>query len=547
MTDLRRGLLGLALALLTLGVYAPTLSYGFVELDDSLYVTGNRHVQGGLSWEGFDWAWRARVASNWHPLTLLSHMLDWELWGGDAFGHHLGNLLLHLANVGLVFAVLRRMTGADGESAAVAALFAVHPAHVESVAWISERKDVLAAFFFLLALAAWLGYVRRPAALRYLLVVLAFAAALLAKPMAVTFPCVLLLLDYWPLRRLVSAESPRRERWRLAVEKLPLFAMAAVASAVTVVAQRSALGSLEAVPLPLRGANALVSYVVYLGKILWPRHLAVFYPLPPSVAAWKAALAGALLSALTALAVLARRRSPWLLIGWLWFVGMLVPVIGLVQVGRQAMADRYTYLPSLGIFLALAWEVPARLRGWKWRPRLRTAAAVVALAGLLLLAGVARAQVETWRDSLTLFRHALAVTEGNYLAAFKVASLLTRLDRREEAERYYREALRMGPGMLATVETYGRSLVRWGRPAEAVPLLRRATELQPKSAGLHAELGDVLAELGEVAQARVELRRALELDPRLAAARRSLRDLEDGGERSPTGGRGQAPPLRPSD
>ncbi|MGH9361727.1 MAG: tetratricopeptide repeat protein, partial [Thermoanaerobaculia bacterium] len=353
----------LGLALLTVLVFAPVVRHDFVSLDDPAYVTGNAQVRRGLTAEGFRWAWGNEVAGNWHPLTMLSHMLDAELHGLDPGGHHLTSLLLHAANAVLLFVLLRRLTGAAGRSAAVAALFAVHPLHVESVAWIAERKDVLSAFFFFLALLAWSGYARRPSSWRYLLALLAFALGLLAKPMVVTLPLVLLLLDVWPLGRLPLAAAAERRRalGPLLREKLPFVLLALGAAAVALVTQREAMSPLAALSLGRRIANALLAYAAYLSDTVWPRGLAVFYPLPGALPAWRVALAAVLLAALTALALARLHRSPWLAVGWLWFVGMLLPVIGLLQVGSQARADRYTYLPSIGLFVALVWEVAARV------------------------------------------------------------------------------------------------------------------------------------------------------------------------------------------
>ncbi len=347
----------------------------------------------------------AKVASNWHPLTMLSHTLDCQLYGLAPAGHHATSLLLHLANVLLLFEVLRRMTGAVGRSAAVAALFAVHPTHVESVAWIAERKDVLSALFWILAMGAWARYARQPSAGRYGLVALLMILGLMAKPMVVTLPFALLLLDLWPLGR-------RPLGWkRLILEKLPLLALSAVSSVITIRYQEASLAPLDVVPWSLRAANALVAYAAYLGKLFWPTHLAVFYPIPLAIPAWKVLGAALPLIAITALALWRARREPWLLIGWLWFLGTLVPVIGLVQVGRQAMADRYLYLPSVGLFLVIVWALAELLK--ERRAALATAAGLV----ILLLAAITWVQIGYWADSVTLFRHALAATDdGNYLA-----------------------------------------------------------------------------------------------------------------------------------
>jgi tetratricopeptide (TPR) repeat protein len=519
-------LLGLGLVLLTLIVYRPALTYGFVNFDDGLYVTGNRQVQKGFTWDGFLWAWQANVASNWHPLTMLTHMLDVELYGLDGRGHHLTNLLLHLANVWLLFEVLRRMTGAVGASAFVAALFGIHPTHVESVAWIAERKDVLSGFFFLLTLGAWERWVRGPTVRRYVLAVLLFACGLLSKPMLVTLPCVLLLLDIWPFGRLRPGEIRSvRDLWAglrpLLVEKIPFFVLSAASSAVTVYAQEGSLATLEAVSMGRRVGNALVSYAVYLGKTFWPAKLAVFYPLPVSLPWWKVVAAGALLAAITALAVWRIRRQPYLIAGWLWFLGMLVPVIGLIQVGRQAMADRYTYLPSIGVFLILAWgarELFGRMPGG----RRRAVLAGGALAVVAALSVAAYAQVGTWKNSLTLFRHALKVTKDNYLAHLNVAVALSHEGKQEESLHHYREVLRLQRNLAEAHAALGTALRRWGRNAEALPHLRRAVQLKPERARFRHTLAITLEELGHKEEAKAQLRKAVELSPRLADAHYGL-------------------------
>jgi hypothetical protein len=433
-------LLGTALTLLTLAAWLPTLRNGFVNLDDGLYVTGNPHVRQGLTRESLAWAMTANVANNWHPLTLLSHLLDVQLFGLDPAGHHATSLLLHLANVLLLFAVLTkmtaRMTGAPGRSAAVAALFAAHPAHVESVAWVAERKDVLSALCWLLAMAAYERYARRPSPGRYLLVALAMTLGLAAKPMVVTLPFALLLLDVWPLERLHLGWK------RLGAEKLPLFALSAVSSLITLHYQKTSLAPLDVLPWSFRLAGAAVSYVAYLGKLLLSRNLAVFYPVPLEIPVWETAGAVTLIAAITAFSIWKARRAPWLLVGWLWFLGTLVPVIGLVQVGRQAMADRYTYLPSIGLFLAIVWGV-AELAGHR-RVLLATATAVV----IALLAVGTWRQAGYWKDSDALYRHALAVTRGNYLAHLGLAKALAAERDWNGAAGQYRAALALRPGLV---------------------------------------------------------------------------------------------------
>ena len=525
--------LGLGLCLLTLSVYLPVLRHDFVNFDDNVYVTNSPHVQAGLTWDNLLWAWQANVGSNWHPLTLLSHMLDCQLYGLNPKGHHLTSLLLHLAGVWVLFEVLRRMTGAPWRSAAVAALFAVHPLHVESVAWIAERKDVLSGLFFGLTLGAWLRWTRRPTSGRYAVVLLAFALGLLAKPMLVTLPCVLLLLDVWPLGRLplgaeISWGEARAALPRLLLEKLPLFALAAAACAVTLFSQQGSLAQLAAVPLGRRLGNALISYAVYLGKTFWPAKLAVFYPLPYGIPPWQAIAAAALLAAITALALWRVRRSPWLAVGWLWFVGMLVPVIGLVQVGRQAMADRYTYLPSIGLFLALVWGTPETPETPEITARARLPRAALPAAGAVALAALAvaaRAQVDVWQDSTSLFRHAIAVTDGNYLAHLNLGVGLSHQGRTAEALAEYRRALALQPNMVEAQAALGSLLRRLKRPAEALPHLQRAVALRPDSAGIRLTLASALTDLGRDGEAIPQLRRALALNPRSAEAHYGLGTL----------------------
>jgi hypothetical protein len=548
-------LLLLALSLLTLVAYMPALRNGFVNYDDPQYVLENPHVTQGLSAAGLRWALGAEVAANWHPLTLVSHMLDVELFGLNPKGHHLTSLMLHLASVLTLFEVLRRMTGATGRSAAVAALFAIHPTHVESVAWIAERKDVLCGFLWLLALGAWLHYVRAPAAGRYLLVAAAFAASLMAKAMAVTFPFVLLLLDLWPLGRWPLGRGPvagrlgavprdggpgpaaagganrqstaGRERWRLVAEKTPLLALAAAAAAVALHTQAEPLAAGADASLALRCANALTSCVSYLGKTLDPRHLAVFYPFSV-VPAGRAAAAALLLVTLTALATLMVRRAPYLLVGWLWYLGTLAPVSGVLQVGWQGMADRYTYLPSIGLYLAAVWGVadlatqrrPAAAwpRGWQ---------VAATAAGLLLVAALTvatRRQAAIWSDTLTLFRHALEVQES-YLAHTNVAEELRARGDQAGALDHYRAALALAPNNPRAHAALGNALRAWGQPAAALSPLRTALALDPADEQARITLAMALDDLGHPDQAIAELRRVLAFHPDSARAHAGLSAL----------------------
>ena len=521
---------GLGLCLLTLLVYLPVLHSEFVNFDDGLYVTSNAHVQAGLSWKGFIWAWQTNVASNWHPLTMLSHMLDCQLYALNPKGHHLTNLLFHLASVWLLFEVLRRMTGSPWRSAAVAALFGIHPLHVESVAWIAERKDVLSGFFFMLCLGAYLRFIQRRTVWRYVVLVLLFSLGLLAKSMLVTLPCVLFLLDVWPLGRLpLSSWQEARPALRsLLIEKIPLFAVTLAMSAITVYTQQQSLAHLDAVSVGRRVGNVLTSYAIYLGKTFWPAKLAVFYPLPVTVPVGKTVAAGALLVVITALTLLRVRRSPWLAVGWLWFVGMMVPVIGILQVGRQGMADRYTYLPAIGLFLAVVWEV-AELAGR--RRGLKIATAVAAAALLAVLGLTCRAQVETWKNSKTLFRHAIAVTERNYLAHLNYGVALAHEGREDEAMKEYYKALAIQPNMMEAQAALGNALHEQGRYYQALPHLRLAIRLSQESAQLHHTLAINLEDMGLHDDAIDELEEALEINPRFADAEYGLGSiLEKQGE-----------------
>src|SRR5438094_8510618 len=416
----------LCLAGISLAVFSQTIRYDFVNFDDDIYVYNAPAIQAGLTIKGIALAFTSPHARNWHPLATISHMLDCQLYGLKAGGHHATNIVLHIIAVLLLFRVLRQMTGAVWKSVVVAALFAVHPLQVESVAWVSERKDVLSAVFFLLMLDAYVRYARAASITRYLAVAVLFAAGLMSKPMLVSAPVVLLLLDYWPLRRfeqpsstkekakILQSDHQRRVIRRLFLEKIPLLVLSAASCVITFVVQKRATGAIPPLPFPWRLQNAFASYVIYVWKTLWPTRLAVFYPHPDNtLAIWEVILAIGFLLAVTVAAIVFRRERPYLFTGWFWYLGMLVPVIGLVQVGEQAYADRYTYLPHIGLFLVLAWSVADLSARCRLRRRF---AAAVAVTVIIAFASCALMQTTYWRDSETLWTHTLAVTSNNDIA-----------------------------------------------------------------------------------------------------------------------------------
>ena len=509
----------IALGVAVLAIYGQTLGFEFVNFDDPQFVTGNPNVMGGLTFNGVVWAFGAGRMGSWHPLTWLSHMLDAQLFGTNAGGHHATNVLLHALNTLLLFGVFRSATGAVWRSALVAALFALHPLHVESVAWVSERRDVLSTAFGLLAIGAHVGYARRGGVRRYLAVTLLFGLSLMAKPMLVTLPCVLLLLDYWPLRR-------SRPAWLL-LEKLPLFALALACSLATIAFQQraAAVATTQALALELRAANAVVAYASYLLQLLWPTRLALYYPHPYleaaggfPLAAWQIAGAAALLLGLTLLALRARQR-PYLTVGWLWYLGTLVPVIGFVQVGMQAYADRYSYFPLIGLFVAIAWgaaDVVSALR-----PRLPRAGAFAAgAAGAVLLAlGVgAWLQTRHWRDSFSLFQHTLEVVPRNPVIRYNFANHLRDLGRLDEAVREYTRALEETSDSVNIRVNLANVLRSQQKLAEAELQYRRVLEEDPKHGPANNGLATLLRAQGRFDEAELCYRRALQREPDSIAA-----------------------------
>lgn len=516
---IRTILILMLLAGTTLALYWQVQYHDFINYDDPLYVADNNMVRNGLSWEGVQWAFRSTAVSNWHPLTWLSHMLDVQLFGKKPAGHHLTSLFFHLANVLLLFLVLKEMTASSWRSALVAAMFALHPLHVESVAWVAERKDVLSAFFCFLTLAVYVDYTKRPGKGKYGLLLLCYSLGLMAKPMLVTLPFVLLLLDLWPLGRLPLAETERQPiwpaLWPLLREKAPLFLFSLLSSLVTYYAQKQggAVGSLEIVPITVRIGNAFVAYVEYLDKTLWPRDLAVFYPYSDTLLLSKALGAFFIVLSISLFALHALRRIPYLVVGWFWYLGTLVPVIGLVQVGVQSSADRYTYLPLIGIFLILVWGITEMTQ------RMAQQRIVVSISALLLLSlwtFTSWNQVSYWKDSISLFDHAISVTRNNTVAHINLGEALTKAGRNDEAKRHYQETLRINPSSSAAINNLGVLLRQQGESGEATQYFRRALQLDPRFSEAHVNLGAQLAKDG-TPEARAEairhFREALKIDP----------------------------------
>jgi tetratricopeptide (TPR) repeat protein len=500
----------LLLAVAVLAIYAQTAAHGYVAYDDDQYVYQNPWVKAGLTASNIAWAFTTFFYANWHPLTWISYMLDFSLFGGNPGLQHLVNVAFHLASALLLFFALDCMTLQPWRCALVAAIFAVHPLHVESVAWISERKDVLSTFFEMLALLLYIRYTRRPGVRSYLPAAVAFGLSLLAKPMAVTFPFVLLLLDYWPLRRIAWPFKAAPVR-RLLVEKTPLLAMAAVVSVLTFMAQRGygAVASLTRVPLPERIANAAVACVDYMKKAFWPVDLAVLYPARPP-APFAVAFAVLILVALTILAWHWVKQRPYFAVGWLWYLGMLVPVIGLVQVGVQAMADRYTYVPMVGLSIALIWTVADFVEN---HAALRAATVAVAILALAVLAAAAHQQAAYWKNSRTLFEHTLAVTRDNYIIDNNLGVVAADEGNSGEAVALYRAALAIAPDYAAALANLGHEQLKSGQLAEAYANITKALDLSPNLASAQADLGLLLAARGEFEEARRHIERSLILAP----------------------------------
>lgn len=512
---------GFLLAGLTWFTFLPVLNHEFVNYDDDVYVYESPLVTRGLTADGLVAAFTGSHAGNWHPLTTLSHQLDCEFSGVNPGAHHRTNLLLHIATVVGLFLALQQLTQARWPSAVVAALFAIHPLRVESVAWVAERKDVLSGLCFALTLWAYARFAREPkSALRYALVVAFFVLGLLSKPMLVTVPFVLLLLDYWPLRRFDPAAgitSPATRR--LLLEKLPLFLLSVIACVITFLVQESARQSTELLPLAARLNNAAGSYVTYVLQLFWPVNLAVFYPYPTGGGTWAKVILSLLgLSAVSVAVIQWRRQRPYLLVGWLWFLGMLVPVIGLVQVGTQAHADRYTYLPQIGLCLALVWFVAEFSAPWRHRRMLRGGGT---MAVLIALGVLTRQQTRHWQTSETLWTHTLAGTSANAVAESNLANVFKQ-GRGDEALAHFQAALEIKPDFADAHNGLGFVLLQGGKTAKAIEHFQQAVEIQPAFAAAQNNLGMALLQTGRAAEAIPHLAGALKTNPDQAETHNNL-------------------------
>jgi tetratricopeptide (TPR) repeat protein len=523
-------IIGVMLVVATVMVYAQAAGHDFITVDDGLYVSRNGHVLAGPTAAGIRWAFTTTSTGNWHPLTWMSLMADTWISGPSPAGYHVTNLILHVLNVLLVFLLLQKLTGSLARSAVVAALFALHPLHVESVAWISERKDVLSTLFWLLGIWAYLRYCRKPAVGRYVVAACAFVLGLMAKPMPVSFPFTLLLLDIWPLRRVSAGNRTFRTFVRLAMEKAPLFLISFASSILTFWAQKTggAVAALDQLPIHLRVANALISYIAYLGKLLWPADLALFYPLRADrLPSWEIALCAIAFAVMMVYAVRAFDRRPYVTFGWLWYVITLLPVIGLVQIGSQALADRYSYVPSLGIFVIMVWGVsdllarirdahPAALRRWSWAP------AAAACGLLLILAVLANRQAQFWKDDITVWEHAAAVTPPNYFSHYNLARAYDTQHRYDEALAHNRACIRIDPNREEAYNNLAVLLMGRRSYDEAESALLSALRINPQFTQARSNMSMVLCKMQRYDEGFRSYQEAMRLDPQNTEIRRNF-------------------------
>jgi protein O-mannosyl-transferase len=528
-----RPILLAALAASTLWVYWPVRNFSFVNYDDDEYVYNNNNVQSGLTFKSIRWAFTSTYAANWHPLTWLSLILDRDLFGNDPGGFHLTNVCLHIGNTLLLFLILAGATGAQWRSALVSFLFALHPLHVESVAWISERKDVLSTFFLLLSLWTYVGYAKTLRRSQYIRTLIYFAAGLMAKPMIVTLPLLLLVLDFWPLSRLrrcrkepEGSGTPYRSWKKLILEKVPFAALSIVICWIAFFAQKHS-GAVADSPFDIRIAGAIISYLHYLLLTVWPIHLAFFYPLAAEISIPLAAVSFLVLAGITAVAVRLMHRAPWFFAGWLWYIISLIPVIGIVRVGSQALADRYSYIPLIGIFVVAVWGVSSVAAK---PPIVRTLSAFGAVIVLFFCSLLARRQVESWRDSTTLFGHAIAVTKGNYIAHNNLGGVFFKKGMPDSALSHFSEALKIFPGYPAALYNTGLVLRQAGKPEKALPFFLKAVCADPNHADAQECLGEIYESLGRISQSVECYRKAISCRPEFFSAlyRLSLVNLGHG-------------------
>ncbi|MGD0786066.1 MAG: tetratricopeptide repeat protein [Sedimentisphaerales bacterium] len=510
-------LICLTLTLVTLAVYFQVRGFPFVNYDDPVYVSQNSNIHAGISFNAIRWAFTTGYAKNWHPLTWLSHMLDWQFYGSNPAGHHLTNLIFHIANTLLLFLVLKQMSQALWPSAFVAALFALHPLHVESVAWVSERKDVLSTFFWLLTMWAYVRYVRRPKAVNYLLIVVFLALGLMAKPMLVTLPFVLLLLDYWPLNRFAS----KRSLLDMFIEKVPLFAIVAASSIITFIVQKKGGAvNMDEYNFPIRLANAFISWQSYIVKMIWPVHLAVFYPHPgQDISILYAVISAVLLLVVTILILRFAGSHKYLFTGWFWYIGTLVPVIGLLQVGDQTMADRYSYITLTGLFIIAAWGVPELLAKWRYKKMMLISSAVLII---FIMSVYTFFQLGYWQSNLTLFRHALDVTKKNYMAHFCLAAPLRDANRLDEAIYHCSRATQLKPEFLQAHIEMSYLLRLAGRMDEAAEECWKCLEIKPDEPNALNGIGVVFGMKGKPDLAVKYLSLALKFNPNFVEAHNNL-------------------------
>ena len=523
----------LFLVVATLAVYWQVLDNDFVHYDDGVYVTENLRVQKGVTFDNLTWAATSSLASNWHPLTWISHMIDCQFYGLNPKGHHLTSLLFHVANTLLLLLIFVRMTGALWQSSLVAALFALHPLHVESVAWVAERKDVLSTFFMMLTVWAYLLYVKKGKVWRYLLVVLFFVFGLMSKPMLVTLPFVLLMLDFWPLGRLCHIRDTRNEVtgqhtderpniFRLVLEKVPFFALAVGSSIVTFIVQErgGAVKLLEMYSIQTRIINAFVAYIEYIVNMVWPVKLAVLYPHPGnSLPIWKGVVTGLVMVLITVLVIRKARKIPYLAVGWFWYIVTLIPVIGIVQVGSQAMADRYTYITLIGLFVIIAWGANDLLSKWLRRKIWLGTLAAIILPVLIVLTWK---QVQYWEDSITLYKHTLKHTSNNFIIYNNLGKVYNDSGKYKEAIEAYKQSTRIAPDYAMAHSNLGVSYNDLGKYKEAIEACRKAIWINPDYAKAYFNLSVAYGESGKYKEAIEACRKAIEIDPDYAMAHSNL-------------------------